>query len=125
LEQDVVRRLRGPHRIVRQNKFMQLRIVRRRIRFHFRFSETFRFRISIRIKNCHWHGASAWPKAEAAHFLRVSFARNCVRQMRNAAGMLRRGASGKTSDREIRRAPEKMDWAAFPAEARAKFLEDA
>src|ERR1700719_1152733 len=45
--------------------------------------------------------------------------------MRDAAGMLRRGPSGKTSDREIRRAPKKMDRTAFPAEPRSKFLKHA
>src|SRR6202011_5722353 len=53
------------------------------------------------------------------------FSRDRVRQMRNAAGMLRRGATGKTRDGKIRRAPEEMDWAAFSTEPRSKFLKYA
>src|SRR5438477_3244653 len=45
--------------------------------------------------------------------------------MRNAAGMLRCSASGKTRHREIGRSPDKMDGGAFSAEARTEFFEHA
>src|SRR4029077_19928276 len=47
-----------------------------------------------------------------------------VRKVWNAAGMLRRSASGKTSDGEVGGAPEKMHRAAFTDEAGAKRVEN-
>src|SRR5262249_22692830 len=50
---------------------------------------------------------------------------NCVRQMRDSAGMRRRRPSGKTRHRQIKAPPEKMDRTALATKTRAEFFEHA
>src|SRR5205823_4967863 len=104
------------------NEFVQLRIVRCSVRPHFCLRKSRRFGICVRIKYGHRHWAAARPKAETAHFLRISFARDRIRKMRNATWMWRGRTAREPCDREIKTSPEKMHRAAFPAETRAKIL---
>src|SRR5260370_26582320 len=67
----------------------------------------------------------ARPEAAAADFMRVSLARDPIRQMRYAAGMLRRRGAGESCHRQVEAAPEEMHRAAFALEAGAKFLQNA
>ena len=70
-----------------------------------------------------WHRSPA--KTNAANFLRIRFPGHSIGQMRDSAGMRRRRSPGKTGDREIETAPEKMDRTAFATEAGAKRFQDA
>src|ERR1043166_6054361 len=124
-EQRVIWGFRSANRVVRQNEFLDLRIIGRGVRFHFRFRKTFWFRVRVGIKNRLWYGIVTRPKSEATNFLRIRFARDRVRQMRNSARMRRRLPTGKSRYRQIETAPEKMDRTAFAAETRAKFFKDA
>src|ERR1043166_625731 len=124
-EQRVIWGFRSANRVVRQNEFLDLRIIGRGVRFHFRFRKTFWFRIRVGIKNRLRNRIIARPKSEAANFLRIRFARDRVRQMRNAARMRRRLPTGKSRDRQIKTSPEKMDRTAFAAETGAKLFKDA
>src|SRR6266852_4956326 len=103
---------------------MQLLVIRRRLWADFCFRETRRLRVGVGIKNRHGHCGVSWPKANTAHFLRVGFARDRVRQMRDPARMWRRGTSRKTRDRQIKTAPEKMHGTAFAAKTRTEFFKD-
>ncbi len=125
LQQGIVGRGCTAHGVVRQRPFVQLLMVRCRGRINFRVGKSCRFRIGVGIKKRRGYGGVAGPKAEAAHFLRICFTRDRIRQMRNSAGMRWRRASGKSRHGQIETTPEKMDRAAFAAEAGAKFLEDA
>src|SRR5688572_30015515 len=57
--------------------------------------------------------------------MRVGFARDRIRQMRDASRMRRRAPSGETRYGQVETAPEEMDWAAFATELRTELLEDA
>src|SRR5205823_4512316 len=120
-----IRRFRGPNGVVGQNEFLYLRIVSRSGRFHFRDRKSFRLRIGVRIKDRLRHCIRARPETETAHFLRIRFARDRVREMRNSTGMRRRLPAREAGDREIETSPKKVDGTTLAAKARAKFFEDA
>ena len=69
------------------------------------------------------HRPAARPEPGAADLVRVGLARHPVRQVRDAAGMRRRGPAREARDREVGRAPEEMHRAALADEARAEALE--
>src|SRR5207237_6310756 len=105
------------------NEFTQLRIVRSRCRSNLGLGESFRFRISIGIKNRHRQLIVAGPETQATDLLRVGFTSDRVRQMRYSARMWRRRTAGKPGYSQIETAPEKMHRAAFAAKVRSKFFE--
>src|SRR4029079_8228582 len=80
---------------------------------------------SVRVERGFRQQFVARPEAAAADFVRIRFARDPIRQMRHAAGMLGGRSSGEARDREIETTPEKVDGAAFTAEPGAKLLEQA
>src|SRR5439155_11541105 len=56
-----------------------------------------------------WEGVVARPEPGATDFVRIGFARDCVGQPGDPAGMERGPPSGETGDRKVETAPEKMD----------------
>src|SRR6266403_4960684 len=97
---------------------------RSRHRLYFRLGETIGRRISVGIEERRGNLFVARPETETAYLLRISFARDRVGQMGNAARMRRRGPPGKAGYRKIEAAPEKMHRTALAAETRTKFLEN-
>src|SRR5262245_44832022 len=67
------------HRVVRQDEFAQFGLVESRIRLNFRSCESRRFRVGIGIEDWCRRNRVAGPKTQAAYFLRVGLARECVR----------------------------------------------
>src|SRR5436309_12554234 len=84
-----------------------------------------RLGVSVGVEN--WRGTRsvAWPKTDAADFLRVRFTGHTVWQMRDSTRMRRRRTSRESRDREVEASPEEMHRAAFSAEARPKFRKHA
>src|SRR5262249_37670720 len=79
-------------------------------------------RIGVGIKKRRRHDIGAGPETEAAHFLRICFARDRIRQVRNPARMRRRRSPGKSCHGKIETAPEKMNRTALSEQARSKIL---
>src|SRR6266496_5340303 len=125
VEKNVIWFFSCAHRVVRQYEFAQFDLVESRIRLNFRLCEPSWFRIGIGIEEWCRRSRVAWPKTQAANFLRIGFARDRVRQMRHSSRMGRRWPSGETRHRQIKTAPEKMHRTALATETRAKFLKDA
>src|SRR6266545_566818 len=96
VEQDLIRLFSGAHRVVRQDEFAQLGLVESRVWLNFRLCESRGFRIRVRIEEWRWRSRIAGPKTEAAYFLRVSFPRDLVWQMRDSARMRWRRAALNT-----------------------------
>src|SRR5689334_8571581 len=94
-------------------------------RFCLRGCKSRRFRVGIGVINRLRAGGASGPKTNAANFLRVSFARDPIGQMWDSTGMRGRLSPRKPGDCKIKTSPEKMHRAAFAAEARAKFFQDA
>src|SRR6266576_3142247 len=86
----IVGRFRAANILIWQNKFAQLRMKRRGGWLYFCIRETIGRRIGVGIEECRGNLVVARPETETAHFLRIGFARDRVRQMGNAAGMRRR-----------------------------------
>src|SRR6266550_2117537 len=120
----IVWRLPPASILIRQNEFAQLRMKRRRGWLNFCIRETIGRRIGVGIEECRGNLVVARPETETAHFLRISFARDRVRQMGNAAGMRRRAPARKARYREIEAAPEEVHRTALAAKTRTKFLEN-
>src|SRR5882757_1612374 len=125
VQKDFIRLFSGAHCVVRQNELPQLHLVESRVWLNFRLSESRWFRIRIRIEEWRRCSRVAGPKTEAAHFLRVGFARDLVWQMRDSARMGRRWPPRETRHGQIKTAPEKMHRTAFATETRAKLLKYA
>src|SRR3569832_1265863 len=79
----------------------------------------FGFRVKQRIRR----GAAAGPESATAQLVRIRLARDPIGEMRHAARMRWRCASGKTCDRVFEATPEKMHGAALADEARAELFE--
>src|SRR6266700_3271464 len=106
IEQDGIGRIWLPHFVVRKNKFVQSRAIKRSVWFHFGGGKAARFRVGVGIENWFRHCRTSRPKTATAYFVRISFARYGVGQMRHAAGMLRSAATREASDRQVEAAPE-------------------
>src|SRR5262249_16894110 len=91
-------------------------------RLDLRLCKSGRLRIRIRIEDRHRCSSVARPKTEAAHFLGVRFSRDCVRQMRDPAGMRRRRPSGKPRHRQIETPPEDTRPTALATKTRTELL---
>src|SRR5437870_8952790 len=99
-------------------------MVGRSVRFYRALGEALRLRIRVGIKNRLWNRIIPRPETEAAYLLRVGFACDRVRQVRNPAGVQRRRSPRESRHSEIETAPEKMHRAAFPAEPGAEQFEN-
>src|ERR1700722_13614232 len=65
------------------------------------------------------------PKARAAHFVRIGFARDVIGQARHAPWVGRGGSSREPRDGKIEAAPEEVDCARLADKSAAEELEDA
>src|SRR5215212_6463901 len=72
LKQSFIRRGTCPDRFIREDKLLQLRVVRGRTRLNLRGGKSWRFRISIGIENRIGHLFVTWPKPNATHLLGIS-----------------------------------------------------
>src|SRR5437762_2188791 len=104
---------------------MQLGLIEGCARLNLRLCESRRFGICVGVEYRCRHGGVARPETEAAHLLRVSLARNRIRQMWNSARMRRCEPARETGHCEIKAAPEKMHRTAFATKTRAEFLKYA
>src|SRR5262249_55015544 len=104
------------HRVVRQDEFAQLGLVKGGVWLNFCLSKSGRFWICVRIKDWRRRICVSGPETETADLLRVGLARDRIRQMRDSTRMRRCLPPGKSRHRQIKTAPEKMHRTAFAAE---------
>src|SRR5579884_2328278 len=124
-EEECIWIFRQANGLVWQNELTQLRLVQGRCGANFCLRKASRFRIRIGVINRLGHSCVPGPETKAAHFLRVCFPGDGVRQMRNSSRMRWRWPSGEPRYREIETSPEEMHRTAFAAKIRPEFLENA
>src|SRR5207249_7005247 len=122
LEQRFIRVFSGADRVEWQDELAQLGLINCCVRLNLRLCESRRFRICVGVEYGCRHGGVARPETEAAYLLRVSLARDRIRQMWNSARMRRCGPARETCHREVKATPEKMHRTAFATKTRAEFL---
>src|SRR5262249_33259187 len=122
LEEDFIRLFSRPYHVVWQHKLPKIRFVKGCGRLDFRFCKSWWFGIGVRIKNRRRCRGVTGPKTKAALLLRVCLSRNCIRQMRDPAGMWRSRSAGKARHGQVEAAPEEMHRTAFATKPRSKFL---
>src|ERR1051325_4213188 len=108
VEQHPIRRSGFAHGIIRQHKFFELGVITRSGWRDFRFRKSLRLWICVGVENWFWHHPVPGPKPKATHLMRIRFACNRIRQMRDSTGMLWRTSPRKAGYGQIEAAPEKM-----------------
>ena len=125
LEQRAVGIVRRPNNVVRQDELVQVSAVERLRRRDLRIRKTSRLRIRVGVVRGVGDRPTASPESAAADLVRVGLARDAIREVRNAARVLRRGPPRETRHGQIERAPEEVHRTALANESRTETLEHA
>ena len=111
-----LRRVRLAHRVVRQDEFVELPVVIRRIRLHACILQARRFRRGVRIERWLQQRSAARPEAMADDFVRVRVA------LESRAVAWRRAATGKACHCQVETAPEEIHRAALADERATRLV---
>src|SRR3989442_10945494 len=106
--------------VIRQDEFVQRRIIPRLGRLQWSSAKTIGLRVGIAVKERIRSRRAARPEPAAAHLVRIGIASHPIGNVGYSAGVRRRRASRESSDREIEGAPEEVNGTGLAVKARAK-----